>query len=126
MKQLKHIIAAFAVVVFGGLALVPAGSAAAALDPLGEVCTSTPDSAICKDHQNASGDDLIADIVNTLLFIVGALSVVMVIVGGIFYAISTGDAGKVARAKNTITYAIVGLVVSFLAYAIINWVFNLF
>ena len=42
------------------------------------------------------------------------------------YATSTGDSGKVTRAKNTLTYAIVGLVVAFLAYAIVFWVLGLF
>ena len=63
---------------------------------------------------------------NTLLFLVGALSTVMIIVGGIFYVISNGDSGKIARAKNTITYAVVGLVVAFVAFAIVNWVIKLF
>jgi hypothetical protein len=61
-------------------------------------------------------------VVNILLFIIGAISVIMLIIGGIRYTISGGDSGAVTAAKNTILYAIIGLVVAFLAFAIINWV----
>jgi hypothetical protein len=61
-------------------------------------------------------------IVNTLLFLIGAISVIMLIFGGIRYTISGGDSGNVTAAKNTIMYAIIGLVVAFLAFAIVNWV----
>jgi hypothetical protein len=61
-------------------------------------------------------------IVNVLLFVIGAISVIMLIIGGIRYTISAGDSGNVTAAKNTIMYAIIGLVVAFLAFAIVNWV----
>lgn len=61
-------------------------------------------------------------IVNVLLFIIGAISVIMLIIGGIRYTISAGDSGNVTAAKNTIMYAIIGLIVAFLAFAIVNWV----
>jgi hypothetical protein len=61
-------------------------------------------------------------IVNILLFIIGAISVIMLIIGGIRYTVSGGDAAAVTGAKNTILYAIIGLVVAFLAFAVVNWV----
>lgn len=61
-------------------------------------------------------------IVNVLLFVIGAISVIMLIIGGIRYTISAGDSGNVTAAKNTIMYAIIGLVIAFLAFAIVNWV----
>lgn len=61
-------------------------------------------------------------IVNILLFLIGAISVIMLIIGGIRYTISAGDSGNVTAAKNTIMYAIIGLIVAFLAFAIVNWV----
>ena len=61
-------------------------------------------------------------IVNVMLFIIGAISVIMLIIGGIRYTVSGGDSGAVTAAKNTIMYAIIGLVVAFLAFAIVNWV----
>ena len=61
-------------------------------------------------------------VTNVLLFLVGAISVIMLIIGGIRYVISGGDQSQVTAAKNTILYAIVGIVVAFLAYAAVNFV----
>jgi hypothetical protein len=67
-------------------------------------------------------DGVITTITNILLFVVGALSVIMLIVGGLRYVVSGGNSTAVTAAKNTILYAIVGLVIAFLAYAAINFV----
>lgn len=63
---------------------------------------------------------------NVMLFIVGAISVIMIVVGGLRYVISGGNTANVTAAKNTILYAIVGLIVSMLAYAVINFVITSF
>ena len=63
-------------------------------------------------------------VTNTILYIVGIIAVIMLIVGGIKYVISGGDAKKVTDAKNTILYAIIGLVICFLAFAIVNFVIS--
>jgi len=62
------------------------------------------------------------NIVNTALYIIGALSVLMLIYGGIRYTVSGGDTASVTAAKNTILYAIIGIIVALLAYAIVNFV----
>jgi heme/copper-type cytochrome/quinol oxidase subunit 2 len=61
-------------------------------------------------------------IINMVIFAVGIIAVVMVILGGIQYSTSQGDAAKVKKAKDTILYGIVGLVVAILAFAIVNFV----
>ena len=61
-------------------------------------------------------------VVNILLFIIGAICVIMLIWGGIRYTTSAGNAASVTAAKNTIMYAIIGLIIAFLAFAIVNWV----
>jgi glucose uptake protein GlcU len=63
-------------------------------------------------------------VTNTILYFVGIIAVIMLIWGGIRYVVSGGDAKKVTDAKNTILYAIIGLVISFLAYAIVQFVIN--
>jgi heme/copper-type cytochrome/quinol oxidase subunit 2 len=76
---------------------------------------------------NRAGNDLnniIHTIINVMLFIVGILSVAMIIFGGIRYAASAGNKNAVDSAKNTIIYSIVGLVVAILAFAIVQWVFS--
>jgi len=61
-------------------------------------------------------------VTNILLFLVGAVSVIVLIIGNIRYVISGGDQSAVTAAKNTILYAIVGIVVAFLAYAAVAFV----
>ena len=61
-------------------------------------------------------------VVNVLLFIIGAISVIMLIWGGIRYTTSAGNSNNVTAAKNTIMYAIIGLISASLAFAIVNWV----
>lgn len=63
-------------------------------------------------------------ITSTILYIVGIIAVIMLIWGGIRYVISGGDSKKVTDAKNTVLYAIIGLIISFLSYAIINFVID--
>ena len=61
-------------------------------------------------------------VTNTILYIVGIIAVFMLIIGGIKYLISGGDSKKVTDAKNTVLYAIIGLIIAFLAFAIVNFV----
>ncbi len=85
---------------------------------------------------SARGDDQTAElfgqtgifrtITNVLLFVLGAISVIMIIIGGLRYVVSGGNATAVTAAKNTILYAIVGVIVALLAYAIINFVLDSF
>ena len=61
-------------------------------------------------------------VVNTALFVIGSISVLMLIYGGIRYTISGGNEKSVTAAKNTILYAVVGIVIAILAFAIVNFV----
>ena len=61
-------------------------------------------------------------ITNVMLFVVGAISVIMVVIGGLRYVISGGNSTNITTAKNTILYAVIGLIVAILAYAMINFV----
>lgn len=73
--------------------------------------------------ENLFGDGSIFNTVtNILLFLIGAISVVMLIIGGIRYVVSGGDQGAVTSAKNTILYAIIGIIVAFLAFAAVRFV----
>lgn len=67
-------------------------------------------------------DAIVPKTINLLLFIVGILAVFMIIYGGIRYVLSGGDSKKVTDAKNTVLYAIVGLVVAIVGYSFVNWV----
>ena len=67
-----------------------------------------------------SGVALIVALMITV--IIGIIAVVMVILGGVSYATSQGDPGKVKKGKDTILYGIIGLVIAILAFAIVNFV----
>ena len=63
-------------------------------------------------------------ITSIALYVIGAVSVIMLIWGGLRYILSGGDSKKITDAKNTVLYAIIGLIIAFLAYAIIRFVLN--
>lgn len=65
-------------------------------------------------------------ITNVLLFIIGAIAVIMIVIGGMRYVLSGGDSNQITAAKNTILYAIIGIVVAILAYAAVNFVIGSF
>ena len=92
----------------------------------------TPNSNITSGMNAAKGSSTVPTDVNNvfktvtdiLFFLIGAVSVIMLIYGGIRYTTSGGNANSVTAAKNTIIYSIVGLVVAILAYSIVSFVVN--
>ena len=70
----------------------------------------------------AGDGSIFRTITNMLLFLIGAIAVIMLVIGGLRYVISGGDQAAVTAAKNTILYAIVGIIVAFLAYAAVDFV----
>ena len=78
----------------------------------------------CTGTQNQGSDltTVFRTVVNILLFVVGAVAVIMLVIGGLRYVTSNGDQNAVTGAKNTILYAIIGIVVAFLAFAAVNFV----
>lgn len=106
-------------------AVVTAGTAdVLALDPANSVNDGIRAAGGKGGGVNLSG--AIKDIINLLLFILGAIAVIMIVIGGIKYTTSNGDASNVKSAKDTIMYAVIGLVVAMLAYAIVNFVVDAF
>ncbi len=95
----------------------------------GGSCASAVD-CITSGSKNAGGSSeadigsIIKSIVDILLFIIAAVAVIMIIIGGIRYTTSQGDQGAVASAKNTIMYAVIGLAVAIFAYAIVAFVID--
>lgn len=77
-----------------------------------------------QEIKDVTADSLVTRIVNWFLFIVGAIAVIMLIYGGFKYITSAGDASNVTAAKNTILYAVIGLIVVVLAGTIVNFVLN--
>ncbi|MBR2641255.1 hypothetical protein IKD49_02245 [Candidatus Saccharibacteria bacterium] len=61
-------------------------------------------------------------IINAVIGVLGLVCVVVMIIGGVNYMTSSGDAAKVKKAKDTILYGLIGLVVCVLAFALVNFV----
>lgn len=111
------------------LAAVPVFAA----DPLGPACSQAAGTDFCANKSSESNrslvdsqDSLLVKIAQTVILITAALSVVMVVVGGFRYVISNGDQNGVQSAKNTILYAIVGLVIAATAQIIVSFVLSRF
>lgn len=103
------------------LALV-AATAAGAID-IPTISCDGVNSPLCGSTTTSeSVDTTIENVVKFLLWLIGILSVVMLIFGGFRYITSTGDASKLQSAKNTILYAVIGVVIAIFAYAIVNLV----
>ena len=75
-----------------------------------------------KNAGTGSLDEGVARAINTVFFVVAIVAVVMIIIGGVNYAISQGDSERMKRAKNTIMYSLIGLIIVLLAFAITNFV----
>lgn len=108
--------------VFASL-LTPLAAQAAGGDVLTESCKTNPSSALCTKSKALFGPGSIwTNIINTLIFVIGAVAVIMIVIGGFRYVISGGDSGQINSAKNTILYAVVGLVVALMSYGIVNFI----
>lgn len=130
MKQLfKTLISSVAVIgVLLGSSVVVGNQSVHALDCAG----ADKSTAACQlqggvnkvggDNNTTDLTTFITNIINIMLFIAGAVAVIMIIIGGIRYVTSNGDQAQVKSAKDTILYSVVGLVVAILAFAIVNFV----
>ncbi len=85
--------------------------------------TDAAAAADCTDGGGTGGlDSILRKIIQIFSVIVGFVAVVMIIVGGIKYITSGGDSGNVSGAKNTIIYAIIGLIIVALAQVLVHYV----
>lgn len=115
--------------VMGLAAVATLGTATLIAPTVGATDTSTRPAATytTSGQEKATGDNrdlmtMINTIINGALGVIGIVAVVIIIFGGVQYTTSAGDAAKVTKAKNTILYGVVGLVIALLAFAIVNFV----
>ena len=107
---------------FGAIALH--SSPAHAIDVFPNCSTVGAETSVCA----ATNDKLFGAgsfwnrILEAFTFVIGSIAVLMVVIGGVQYTVSGGDEKKIKTAKNTILYAIVGVVVAVLAYGIVHFV----
>jgi len=96
-----------------------------AVTPFDEACKgAASQTAVCKgtDDRILGSNGILTRVINILLTIIGIIAVIVIIVGGIRYTTSYGDAGQVKLARETIVYAVVGLIVAIMAFALVNFV----
>ena len=103
-------------------------SANAQFDPLGPACDeTTEDASVCSADGSdpiAGKEGIIMRVVNILSYVVGAASVIMVIYGGMKYVLANGDSNSISTARNTILYALIGVVVFLFSQLIIRFVIS--
>ena len=130
----KSLIKLFAVVSLFSLSilsLAPLPTYAANETTSADVCGSdVPDSvkqaAGCSNVSSNENDlaTVITNILNAVIAVSGLVAVVFIIVGGINYMTSAGETQKLEKSKKTILYAVIGLAVCALSFAIVNWAIN--
>lgn len=91
-----------------------------------DVCSSSASDEVKKAAGCSGGSDDLPDIVvgilNAIIGVAGFVAVIWIIIGGVQYMTSSGDPSKTKKARDTILYACIGLVVCVLAFAIVNFV----
>lgn len=116
---------AFVGLVGAGSVAGPLLSTANAVSPVESIQQGTKDAGSEEDGDEGLTTGL-QTIVNVLMFLLGAIAVIMIVIGGIRYVTSNGDASSTKGAKDTIMYAVIGLIVALIAYAIVNFVITQF
>ena len=128
MKHLNKIILALGIpVLMGvvGLAVMPQMAYASPADSVTDGINAANGGKECTG-KNCTLGATVKTVTDVLLFIVGAVAVITIILGGIRYVTSNGDSTQITAAKNTILYSVIGLVVALLAYAIVNFIIGQF
>lgn len=91
----------------------------------GDVCSSEAPAEVKKANGCSGSNDrlpgVVVFILNAVIGISGLVAVVFVIIGGVSYMTSSGEAAKLEKAKKTIISAVIGMIICVLAFAIVNW-----
>ena len=124
MKKSKIITAIVAVAIGAfGLNFIPAATHAVSVCDQSGVSEEVKKANGCPgagDTMDLSGT--ITSVLEGVIGVLGIVAVIFIVVGGVNYMTSAGDASKVEKAKKTILYAVIGLVIAVLAFAIVNFV----
>lgn len=122
-KILKLVVAIISIFSLSSFLLTPAVLAANPCD------SSLPDSV--RQANGCPGTDsgtslpnIIRNILIAIIGVVGVIAVIFIIIGGVKYITSSGDSEALRKAKNTILYAVIGLIICVLSFAIVNFTIN--
>jgi hypothetical protein len=139
----KHLITSLAAIMIVFVLGLPAASAfavspvspvvnnMAASSSANQACTAINDAFGGSNCDSSNPDkaksdlgQIISKIIDILSWVVGAISVLMLVIGGFRYIVSGGDSNSTAGAKNTILYALIGLAIVIFAQAIVIFVIS--
>jgi len=123
-KRIKHLVLALFIALTAGFIAVPALASA---DFKGDACGGLQaidgnNTQTCPSGSDTSLTNVLKTIISILSIIVGVIAVIMVIVGGFKFITSGGDSSNTAAARNTVIYALVGLIVAALAQVLVHFV----
>ena len=127
-KFIRNTLLAFMAVSMTATSIVGMGGtiASAVANPLDTTCSDTTlaDSDICQNRADKlfGPGSIWTNIINTMIYVVGAVAVLMIVIGGLRYVLSGGDASQTKSAKDTILYSIIGVIIAIMAFAIVNFV----
>lgn len=121
IKKIRNILLTIGIIASMGVIASPM---VGAVDVFGG-CDGATDTAVCKNSGDSIGT-IIKNGVNLLLYVLSAVAVVMIIVSGIYFTISSGDPAALTKAKSTLLYSVVGLLVAIMSFAIVNFVLTQF
>jgi uncharacterized membrane protein len=91
------------------------------VDVFKDACNGSSDTTLCKGTSTGLFG-VIKTVINVMLVIGGIIAVIMIILGAIRYITSNGDQADVKAAKDTILYAVIGLIVASVAFAVVNYI----
>lgn len=123
-KKIKYLTVGLSLIIVPALAVSHA-SANTSQDSVCEgIGLASTSSGCAEDPNSPTVNSTIKTVVTLLSFVVGILSVIMIMVGGLKYITSGGDSAKITSAKSTILYAIVGIIITVLAQVIVRFALN--
>lgn len=121
-------IVSYSLIVMSMLGLVGLGAVSAGVDVNAATTRDTAKNGVTGVGGGGTGNssnDLtktIKNVINILLYIIGMVAVIFIVIAGLRFVTSNGDSGTISSARNTVLYAVIGLVVAIMAYAIVNFV----
>jgi hypothetical protein len=126
MKRLVLLATVYLTVLISFIAM-PLAAMPAFADAKSDICNgigATSGGNNCTAQGGPSVGTVVATVINILSIVVGIVAVIMIMIAGFSYVTSAGDSSKISGAKNTITYAIVGLIVVAFSQMIVKFVLH--
>lgn len=131
---MKRLIKTFALTLacINGVAFLATGPAGAE-ELLNPVCQTSPQALVCKENsKNQTPTDnslygpngILTKIVRIISIILGIAAVIVIIIGGFQYTLASGNPQSVDKAKNTVLFAVIGLIIASAAQAVVIFVLN--